>query len=89
VDILITIGIGTGIYIVIGMPISLNIPIGILPHMGAGSKSKLVRANPRTTSLQAVVPKGVIEQMGFKDGDILDWEISFLEGKKALIVRKA
>jgi bifunctional DNA-binding transcriptional regulator/antitoxin component of YhaV-PrlF toxin-antitoxin module len=57
--------------------------------MAPGATSKLTRANPRTSSLQAVVPKGVTEQMKWQDGDQLDWEITFVSGQKVVVVKKA
>ncbi len=44
--------------------------------------------NPNSKSLRTTVPIGVISQFGLKEGDRLDWEISFLEGRKVLVVRK-
>ncbi len=39
-------------------------------------------------SLRTTVPIAIIEQFGLKAGNELDWEITFIEGKKAVLVRK-
>ena len=56
--------------------------------MAPGSKSVLARANPKTISLRATVPMAIVEQLDLKEGDVLDWEIQFVEGKKVVIVKK-
>ena len=56
--------------------------------MPVGSKSKLANARPGSPSLRTTVPQGIVDQFNLKVGDELDWEISFIEGKKILIVRK-
>ncbi|MCL4343562.1 MAG: AbrB/MazE/SpoVT family DNA-binding domain-containing protein [Nitrososphaerota archaeon] len=53
------------------------------------SETKVTRANPRTTSLQAVIPMGIVEQMELKPGDILTWELMMnADGTKYVVVKK-
>ena len=56
--------------------------------VSSGSKSKVSRANPRTTSLSSVVPKGIVEQLGLEAGDYLDWELQSSGSSKYVLVRK-
>ena len=56
--------------------------------MGAGSRSVLKRSSPKSISLRTTVPLAIVEQLDLKEGDVLDWEISFIEGEKVVIVRK-
>ena len=56
--------------------------------MAPGSKSVLARANPKTISLRTTVPLAIVEQLDLKEGNVLDWEIQFLEGKKVVVVKK-
>jgi bifunctional DNA-binding transcriptional regulator/antitoxin component of YhaV-PrlF toxin-antitoxin module len=56
--------------------------------MGAGSRSKVTKVSDRTRAMKTNIPIGIVEQLNLKDGDYLDWEITFIEGEKVVIVRK-
>jgi hypothetical protein len=70
----------------VAMPIAVIIAMSVKSPMGSTSKLRL--ASSTTTSIVTVVPSGIIEQTGWKDGDTIEWTIEFLQGKKAVVVQK-
>jgi len=56
--------------------------------MAPGSRSKVSKANPRTTSLACVIPRGIVEQLDLSAGDYLDWDVRSNNGDKHVLVRK-
>ncbi|MDA4127337.1 MAG: hypothetical protein OK452_09100 [Thaumarchaeota archaeon] len=53
-----------------------------------GSRSKVSKANPRSTSLSTVVPRGIVEQLTLTPGDFLDWDVQGTQRDKVVVVRK-
>jgi len=46
-------------------------------------------ASPKTKSLRATVPEGIVAFLDLKSGDKLEWRMDFEDGKKVVKVRKA
>ena len=52
-----------------------------------GSKSIVSRATTTSRSLRTTIPVKIVDEFGIKEGDVLDWEIRKINGKKTIIVR--
>ena len=46
------------------------------------------KANSKSPSVRITIPEKVVEQFGFKVGDVLEWDTFLLDGKRVLRVRK-
>jgi|GEM_PF-532563 len=46
-------------------------------------------ASPKTKSLRATLPEGVVAYLGIADGDRLDWRMEVMEGKKVVMMTKS
>jgi len=53
-----------------------------------GFKSKVSRANPKSPSVKATIPKEIVEKVKIIPGDVLDWDIMVEKGKTMMKVRK-
>ena len=51
-------------------------------------KSTLSLARPKTQSLRATVPEGIVAFLNLKAGDKLEWEMEIINGERVAIVRK-
>ena len=45
-------------------------------------------ASPKTKSLRATIPEGVVAYLGIVDGDKLEWRMEIMEGQKVVLMRK-
>lgn len=45
-------------------------------------------ASPKTKSLRATVPEGIVAFLGLQAGDQLDWLMHVVEGERVVIVSK-
>ena len=52
-----------------------------------GSKSIVSKATTTSRSLRTTIPVKIVDELGIKEGDVLDWEVRKIDGKKAVIVR--
>ena len=52
-----------------------------------GERTVLTKATPRTNSLRTTVPIFIVKQFNLKDGDMLDWELSVVNGELAIVVK--
>ena len=52
-----------------------------------GSKSIVSKATTTSRSLRTTIPVKIVDELGIKEGDVLDWEVRKIDGKKAIIVR--
>ena len=48
----------------------------------------LHKAHSKSKSLRITVPKPIIDAFELKEGDILEWTVENLRGKKVLIARR-
>lgn len=65
-----------------------HITIGITNSITyMGEKTTLSKAS-QFASLRTVVPISIVRQLKLKEGDTLDWDMTVIEGKMALIVKK-
>ncbi len=46
-------------------------------------------ASPKTKSLRATIPEGVVAYLGINNGDKLEWRMEFMNGEKVVLVKKA
>jgi len=53
-----------------------------------GQRSTVSKANSKSPSVRITIPEKVVEQFGFKVGDVLEWDTFLLDGKRVLRVRK-
>jgi hypothetical protein len=53
-----------------------------------GKTSKVTLANNVSKSVRATIPNNVVEYLGLKLGDVLEWETFTFNGKRAARVRK-
>lgn len=52
-------------------------------------ESTVNTARPKTRSLRATIPEGVVFYLDLQDGDKIEWEKTMIEGISAVIVRKS
>jgi hypothetical protein len=45
-------------------------------------------ASPKTKSLRATIPNGVVAYLGLRDGDKLEWRMEIENGGKVVLLRK-
>jgi len=53
-----------------------------------GKTSKVTQANTLSNSVRATIPNNVVEYLGLKLGDVIEWETFTQNGKRAARVRK-
>jgi hypothetical protein len=53
-----------------------------------GLISKTAKARPKSNSLRATIPEGIVEFLGLELGDALDWRMEFKDGKRVVEMRK-
>ena len=53
-----------------------------------GKTSKVTQANTLSNSVRATIPNSVVEYLGLKLGDVIEWETFRQNGKRAARVRK-
>lgn len=46
-------------------------------------------ASPKTKSLRATIPEGVVAYLGIQSGDIIEWRMEIMDGQKIVLVRKS
>jgi hypothetical protein len=51
--------------------------------------SRTAKARPKSNSLRATIPEGIVEFLGLGLGDTLDWTMEFKNGERVVEVRKA
>ena len=59
----------------------------MVKKMEMGSKSIVSKATTTSRSLRTTIPVKIVDELGIKEGDVLDWEVRKIDGKKAIIVR--
>lgn len=52
-------------------------------------KSTTTVASPKTKSLRATVPEGIVAFLDLKDGDKLEWKMDFEKNERVVKVRKS
>jgi hypothetical protein len=52
-------------------------------------QSKVSVARPKSKSLRATIPEGIVAFLELKKGDELEWKMEFVEGKRIVVVQKA
>ena len=52
-----------------------------------GEKSSLTRASAKSESLRATVPKGIVNFLKLKPGEIIDWEMEIKDNQHVAIVK--
>lgn len=45
-------------------------------------------ASPKTKSLRATIPEGIVAYLGIGSGDIVEWRMEVMDGQKVVLVRK-
>ena len=45
-------------------------------------------ASPKTKSLRATIPEGIVAYLGIESGDTIEWRMEIMEGEKIVLVRK-
>jgi hypothetical protein len=80
----------TGIlYIYYAIRVNAYMPTtSILGPMSALS-STATFASPKTRSLRATIPEGIVAYLGIGSGDKLEWRMEIVNGQKVVFVRKA
>lgn len=63
--------------------------MSMLMPMSAPLKSTTTFASPKTKSLRATVPEGIVAFLDLQNGDMLDWKMEFKNGDRLVEVRKA
>jgi len=51
-------------------------------------KSTLSLARPKTQSLRATVPEGIVAFLKLETGDKIEWEMEIIDGERVAIVKK-
>ena len=51
-------------------------------------KSKVSIARPKSKSLRATIPEGIVAFLDLKKGDKLDWRMEIIGERRVAIVRK-
>jgi hypothetical protein len=46
-------------------------------------------ASPKTKSLRATIPEGIVAFLGLQSGDQLDWLMEVVQSERVVVVRKA
>ena len=46
-------------------------------------------ASPKTKSLRATIPEGVVAYLGIQSGNIIEWRMEIMDGQKIVLVRKS
>ena len=52
-------------------------------------KSAATEARPRSKSIRATVPEGIVAFLGLENGDTLLWKMEFKNGERYVEVRRA
>ena len=59
----------------------------MVEKMEMGSKSIVSKATTTSRSLRTTIPVKIVDELGIREGDALDWEIKEIDGKKVIVVR--
>ena len=51
-------------------------------------QSKVSVARPKSKSLRATIPEGIVAFLDLKKGDEIDWKMEIIEGKRTAMVQK-
>ena len=51
-------------------------------------ESKVGIARPKSKSLRATIPEGIVAFLELEKGDKLEWKMEIIDGKRATIVKK-
>ena len=52
-------------------------------------QSKVSIARPRSKSLRATIPEGIVAFLELKKGDKLDWKMEIIDNERIAMVKKA
>jgi DNA-binding Xre family transcriptional regulator len=52
-------------------------------------ESKASIARPKSKSLRATIPEGIVAFLEMQAGDILEWKMDIAKGERVVIVRKS
>jgi hypothetical protein len=50
--------------------------------------SKVSIARPKSKSLRATIPEGIVAFLNLEKGDKLDWRMEIRDGKRVVVVQK-
>jgi len=53
-----------------------------------GERTIVSKAHSRTKSVRVTIPAAIVDAYKISEGDVLDWSVEEIRGKKAVVVRK-
>jgi bifunctional DNA-binding transcriptional regulator/antitoxin component of YhaV-PrlF toxin-antitoxin module len=53
-----------------------------------GKTSKIAKANALSSSVRATIPNDIVEYLGLRIGDVIDWERYTEKGRKYARIKK-
>jgi hypothetical protein len=53
-----------------------------------GAKSAVAKASSKSTSVRATIPESIVSDLKLQVGDVLDWSVDEIKGKKYAKFRK-